>query len=64
MPDAPERVQSCHIKGPYYPNGDTEWECVTHGVEAVLRDPSRFGTPGLRRADFACPVTAPARESS
>jgi hypothetical protein len=24
----------CDIKGPYYPVGDVDWECRTHGVLA------------------------------
>lgn len=47
----------CRIKGPYGTVGDAEWECVTHGVEAELRDQAQFGHPPFRREDFICPVT-------
>jgi hypothetical protein len=49
----------CEIKGPYYPVGDVDWECRTHGATAVLVDPSRYGAKDLRRSDFRCSVGAP-----
>lgn len=53
-----EPQASCHIKGPYYPVGDIDWVCTTHNVNAVLRDPARYGAKDLRRADFVCPKEA------
>ncbi len=49
-------MTACRIVGPYMPVGDTDWECRTHGVLAILRDPSRAGAPDIGRADMVCPV--------
>lgn len=49
----------CEIKGPYYPVGDLDLECRTHGATAVLVDPSRYGAKDLRRSDFRCSVGSP-----
>lgn len=44
----------CRKSGPYLPVGDTEWECLTHGVELV-RVSGEWGTPAS--ADqMACPA--------
>jgi hypothetical protein len=52
-------MSGCRIIGPYYPIGLIDWECATHEVCAVLRDPSRYGADNLRREDFRCPVGEP-----
>ena len=49
-------MSECRIVGPYYPVGDVDWRCTTHGVSADLRDPARYGAGDLRREDFFCPV--------
>jgi hypothetical protein len=58
-PAPPVEQPACEIKGPYYPIGDVDWECRTHGATAVLVDPSRYGAKDLRRSDFRCSVGAP-----
>ena len=49
-------MAKCRIVGPYLPVGDTEWRCSTHGVDAVLNDPSLHGGDVFRREDFHCPT--------
>lgn len=46
----------CNLKGPYYPVGDVDFECRTHGVTAVLRDPARYGAADIRLDEVRCPV--------
>lgn len=46
----------CRIVGPYFPVGDTDWECRTHDVLAELIDPARAGAPDIRKAEMFCPV--------
>jgi hypothetical protein len=49
----------CVIKGPYYPAGEIDWRCDTHGIEAELKDPAQIGKPPFKREDFYCPVGQP-----
>lgn len=57
-------MTECRIVGPYFPLGETEWRCTTHGVDAVLRDPLVLhGTEPFRREDFVCPVGAEKEKS-
>lgn len=54
----------CRITGPYLPVGDTDWECRTHGVETLPRDPDALWARQVagdspRRSDFRCPVGEP-----
>jgi hypothetical protein len=52
-------ASECVIKGPYYPVGDVDFECRTHGVVAVLRDPARYAAADIRRAEMRCPIGEP-----
>ena len=55
----PPPAAGCVIVGPYYPVGDVDWRCITHQVDAVLRDPARYGGRDHRREEFRCPVGEP-----
>lgn len=45
---------TCKKRGPYYPVGDVEWECLTHDV-MLVRVGGEWGTDA-RRDEMVCPV--------
>ena len=47
-------MSECRIKGPYYPFGDVEWVCVTHGDVVCEMDGEQ-----IRRESMRCPIGDP-----
>lgn len=47
---------TCRIVGPYLPEGETEWRCTLHGVDARLKPGIERGRKTYRREDFECPA--------
>lgn len=45
---------TCKKRGPYYPAGNVDWECLTHGV-LLVRVAGEWGTDA-RRDHMVCPV--------
>jgi hypothetical protein len=51
--------RKCRIVGPYFPTGEIDWECLTHGTICFLKDMSIPYARDVRREDFYCPAREP-----